>query len=212
MNRAQTPDSRLHYLDAFRAAMMLLGIIFHAAWLLLPEYFGQARSDVRGHVVFRYFFGWVHVFRMQAFFMIAGFFAHLLLDKRGLRAFSGNRFRRVLLVFLAALVIAFPLMRWQELRGGLATGRMLWNGSHSSFLWQHVSNSLGDLDKQWPYHLWFLETLCCCYVLSVATLWALDNFLDAQRGIRNSLQKIFSHWTSASAFVPVFALPIAALM
>ena len=212
MNHHPSPQSRLHYLDAFRAAMMILGIIFHAAWLLLPEYFFHARWDVRGHGVFRYFFGWVHVFRMQAFFMIAGFFAHLLVEKRGLRAFVGNRFRRVLLPFLAALVVFFPVMRWQELRGGLATGRVLWEGSHTSFLWQHLSESLRDLGKQWPYHLWFLETLCFCYLFSVVTVWALDNFLDSQRRCRDCLRTCFARWSSSAAFIPTCALPVAALM
>ena len=58
--------------------MMLLGLVFHVAWLLLPQYFFNARADSQGHTGFQYFFGWVHVFRRQAFFVIAGFFANLL--------------------------------------------------------------------------------------------------------------------------------------
>lgn len=64
-----------HFLDALRA-WMLLDLFFHAAWVLMPEYFWPAAIDSQGHVGFWYCFSWIHVFLMQVFFVIPGFFLH----------------------------------------------------------------------------------------------------------------------------------------
>ena len=75
---------RYHSLDAFRAFAMLLGIILHAAWLFMPEAAGSPTTDVAAHKFFSYLVYAIHAFRMQAFFLVAGFFACLVASKRGI--------------------------------------------------------------------------------------------------------------------------------
>jgi Acyltransferase family len=47
------------------------------------------------------FLGWfayyAHSFRMELFFLLAGFFAALVIDKRGVSAFIRDRIRRILM-------------------------------------------------------------------------------------------------------------------
>ena len=58
---------RFHDRDSFRTGMMLLGLVFHAAWFFQPVYFGHTLSDLEANTGFLYFFAWVHQFRMYVF-------------------------------------------------------------------------------------------------------------------------------------------------
>jgi len=210
--RLSSVSVRYHSLDALRAWMMLLGVIFHAGWLMLPEYFFNARADSQGHVGFFYFFGWVHVFRMQAFFVIAGFFANLLVTKRGVASFLLNRFWRVLLPFVVSMIVLFPLIRWQSIRGGFTTGRIQSSLSTWDYTVDHFMNIPGEILDQWPYHLWFLETLCLVYVISLVLWLFFSKGIDRDRGIRNRLQRVFEQVVGSSWCIPVLAVPMGGLL
>ena len=79
----QPPDSgeqRFHHLDAARALFMLMGIPFHASlafagghWLVM----GGSRDPLLALLP-----PILSDFRMPGFFLIAGFFAALLLERR----------------------------------------------------------------------------------------------------------------------------------
>ena len=103
---------RLHALDALRAAMMLLGLVLHsaasyttysleAAW----PYQDAHRTGVADWLVFI-----IHLFRMPAFFVMAGFFAGFLFYRDGVAGFLAHRARRLLLPLVAAWVVVFPLV------------------------------------------------------------------------------------------------------
>jgi hypothetical protein len=74
--QAQSSTSRLHYLDAMRSVLMLLGVVLHSArpydsreWQVkdvdtLPMLDGLVEA--------------IHLFRMPAFFVVAGYFAMFL--------------------------------------------------------------------------------------------------------------------------------------
>lgn len=110
---------RFHYIDNLRSLALLLGIVFHVA-LAYGPYFSNIWfvADPNSHVGFNYFALWSHLFRMPLFFLIAGFCAALLIDKRGSKAFISNRLKRVLLPFMVFLPITFALifhvMTWGE--------------------------------------------------------------------------------------------------
>ena len=102
---------RFHYIDNLRSLALLLGIVFHAA-LAYGPYFSNIWfvADPNSHVGFNYFALWSHLFRMPLFFLIAGFCAALLIEKRGSKAFISNRLKRVLLPFMVFLPITFALI------------------------------------------------------------------------------------------------------
>ncbi len=103
-------SERLHALDALRAGALLLGVVLHAAIAWMPGaslwwVVGDADpSRVPGLVFFV-----VHMFRMTLFFLLAGFFARAMLERRGLRGFVVDRARRVVLPLAAAWPIVMTL-------------------------------------------------------------------------------------------------------
>ncbi|MCJ8273843.1 MAG: acyltransferase family protein, partial [Psychrosphaera sp.] len=100
------PDvQRLHYLDNVRALAMFLGVIFHAALAYSPlmhNLWFTTGEQSSAAIDFVNFF--THLFRMPLFFVISGFFALMLIEKRGLSGFVKNRMKRIVLPF----VVFFP--------------------------------------------------------------------------------------------------------
>jgi len=100
-------NQRIHYLDHVRAFAMLLGVFFHAAFPYSTDaQNGWFLKDTSSSMSFTVFIVFSHLFRMALFFLIAGFFANLLIQKRGVKAFLKNRAIRILLPF----VIFFPII------------------------------------------------------------------------------------------------------
>jgi len=100
---------RLHELDAMRSVLMLLGIVLHAAnpyltggdWLV---------ADPARDGAFDAIDGVIHLFRMPAFFIVAGYFAMLLLRRRARLPFLRERLRRTLLP-AATVLLTFNLVQ-----------------------------------------------------------------------------------------------------
>ncbi len=92
--------ARLHGLDAVRAGALLLGILLHA---LLP--FAPATDwlikDTQTSWAAETTVDTIHLFRMSLFMMMAGYFGHMVLNRRGPRAYLRDRTVRILLPFLA---------------------------------------------------------------------------------------------------------------
>ena len=99
---------RIHYMDAVRALAMLLGVFFHAGIAYAAAFqglwpVGDMNASSRAMEVFVWF---SHLFRMSLFFLIAGFFANLLIERRGVGGFLRNRAIRIVLPF----VIFWPVI------------------------------------------------------------------------------------------------------
>ena len=87
-------DTRFHAIDNLRALMMWLGIVIHVTMnhVVMPTqvpWRDDQVSPVADAVV-----GFIHAFRMPVFFIIAGFLAAMLLQRRGARAFLRHRMQR----------------------------------------------------------------------------------------------------------------------
>ncbi|MFM9180407.1 MAG: acyltransferase family protein [Phycisphaerales bacterium] len=92
---------------------MLLGVVLHAALCYL-EGAGDAAwayRDPQGSPLAAWLLISIHVFRMPAFFVLAGFFAALLWSRRGPAGFVADRVRRIVLPMAVGWVILFPLVR-----------------------------------------------------------------------------------------------------
>lgn len=108
-----------------RGFALICGVAIHASLSFVP---GQpvwlivdAERDVALSVLFFVF----HVFRMTTFFMIAGFFGRLLLERRGATGFVRDRLARVAAPLVVFWCLLFPVMlllvRWAS---GVAGGRL----------------------------------------------------------------------------------------
>ena len=106
-------DDRVHYMDNLRALAMLAGVVFHAALAYSPQVHDVwATADADGSVWVDAIAWFVHLFRMPLFFVIAGFFAALLVRRRGIAGMLRNRAARVLLPFLVFLPLVVGALSW----------------------------------------------------------------------------------------------------
>lgn len=176
MNATNAAAPRLHYMDNLRALAMLAGVFFHAglAYSILLHGFWPT-ADTGQSMVMDMVLWFSHLFRMPLFFVVAGFFAALLVEKRGIGSMLQNRLARVLLPF----ILFWPIVY-------LATGWLITDAAN------HVENPspLLLLIKNWLaqtnqtpapptlMHLWFLPYLMCFCVLVWVAITLELNWLN----------------------------------
>lgn len=105
-------DKRRYYsLDALRGSMMMLGIILHGSQFYISEPIGVIPLSTDGSTsyIFNIIIYFIHSFRMPLFFMLAGFFTSLLVDKHGIKGTYINRVKRIFGPFSVSLVTILPL-------------------------------------------------------------------------------------------------------
>lgn len=110
----RTSSRHYHGLDLLRSVALLLGVIFHAAMpVLTPEYLGLGQEDRLAKVpaapILGLFMDWTHIWRMPAFFLLAGFFAQMVLMRKGPVAFLADRTVRIFGV-LVTFCILFAIL------------------------------------------------------------------------------------------------------
>ena len=201
-------DRRYFGLDALRGFMMMLGIVLHGAMLYLsnPPPAMPVPTDRNNAYVFDLIFHFIHDFRMPTFFVLAGYFTALLVEKRGVGGTLKNRASRILYPFLAALVVILPptiiLMSdfWLSVRFG--THDLIPNIPQLRALGAEMAAKTGESAERLPIgHLWFLYYLCMFYLLIAPLRWLIARCLrfDAAltRALANPLTMIgFSLWTA----------------
>ncbi len=100
-------SSRIHYLDNLRAVAMLLGVYLHGALAYAePSRSIWLASDPNGSRLIDASIWWIHLFRMSLFFLLSGYSAKLLVERRGLQKYLQNRAIRIVLPF----VLFYPLL------------------------------------------------------------------------------------------------------
>lgn len=169
-SRSQAPP-RIHYLDNLRAVAMLLGVFLHGAFayaqpanLLWLATDSSASSTIDAAIWF------IHLFRMSLFFLIAGYFAKLTVQRAGVGRFLTNRLARIVVplvvawpVLAAAMMVSitFALKYVPEPRGLLG-------------LIKQASRELKpEAEAPWPgaMHLWFLYYLAMFTLVAGCGAW-----------------------------------------
>jgi glucan biosynthesis protein C len=148
--------TREHFWDGLRAFLMLLGIPYHVAlsYQTGQDFIVHSGQGVPG---FREFAELLHLWRMPAFFVIAGYFAMLLLARREPGAWLKGRFMRLGLPFLTSLAILVPAMNFV-----CELSNFPWAEAVRS--WRHNTLTSGGYGVR---HLWFIIVLL--YFSSAAT-------------------------------------------
>lgn len=98
---------RLHGLDSLRAGALLLGVVLHATMSFFPIPLWIISDNDPSPVASGIFFV-IHTFRMITFFLLAGFFAHLALHRKGLWRFVRDRLVRIAGPLFTFWPIIFP--------------------------------------------------------------------------------------------------------
>ena len=105
LNKLQN-NKRIHSLDSLRAVMMILGIVLHSAVTYSPLDMDtrlgifQLKDPLNSHLSNGFIVEFIHSFRIQIFFLVAGFFASLLYYEKSPRQMIKNRISRILFPFL----------------------------------------------------------------------------------------------------------------
>lgn len=141
---------------------MLLGIVLHVAgnYNTMPAGYIWPFKDTEVHGFFSGAVVFIHCFRMQVFFFVAGFFMLLLMEKRGTHAFIKNRTQRILIPFITLSPLIGYTCYVLFLK---AAGIMAERGVTITFP-----------DSLPLYHLWFLYYLILYYVVTLAVLRILQ--------------------------------------
>lgn len=98
---------RLYWLDGARASLMLLGVPFHAALIYALQGWELSSPDKSPALT-----AWgtmSSAFRMPAFFLVAGFFAALLVTKRSRAGFFRGRLFRLGVPLVTGLLVLSPV-------------------------------------------------------------------------------------------------------
>lgn len=202
--------TRLHELDAVRAFALLLGIVFHASLSFLPIYIGWAVMDVSTSGLVSVFALVSHSFRMELFFLVAGFFSHLTFHAKGAGAFLKSRSVRLLVPFvlgwfvLRPLIVSGWIMGATSLQGDVDIGAGLRGGFQSlSALPQGFLSGT---------HLWFLYYLAIVTLLFLAIRTAFLSTGRWRERLTTTADAGFARVAAAPWSVLQLALPTAAVL
>jgi peptidoglycan/LPS O-acetylase OafA/YrhL len=157
---------RLDFLDAARAFALVLGVVFHACLSFVPVYLGWAVQDVSTSPWVSGFSTISHSFRMELFFLIAGFFGRRTYHRQGVAAFLRTRWVRLGVPFVVGWFLLRPLLvsGWilggTSMRGEVDIPAALWGG-----LLSLRTLPAGIFTGS---HLWFLYYLLLVTLFTVA--------------------------------------------
>jgi peptidoglycan/LPS O-acetylase OafA/YrhL len=208
-------DSRRYFgLDALRGAMMMLGIVLHAAWLYLaePPPTMPIPTDRNNSVVFDVLFAFIHSFRMPTFFVLAGFFTSLLVEKRELWGTYKDRARRVLAPLAVGIVTILPITGlllldfWLSARFG--TRDLIPDREALTVLGREMAAKAypgaPPADAPSLGHLWFLYYLCYFYLLIPVCRFLVRRSLKIEARLKQ--------WLASPFLLVVLALYTAATL
>lgn len=153
-----------HYWDPLRALLMLLGIPYHAS-LLYSHALPCDIKDLETSPVLSALGAALVTFRMPAFFLVAGYFSIMVIGKKGKMRWLRQRFLRLGLPFIVAVLLLGPLQLFMLQLSAIAK---------CDITVTQMMESLPDLlqpSEQWIMHLWFLPApspirfcLRACYI------------------------------------------------
>jgi peptidoglycan/LPS O-acetylase OafA/YrhL len=194
---------RLHGLDAVRAGAFLSTVMFHAALSFLPGPQIWVTRDTPSMGVADLLVV-SHMSHMLIFFVLAGFFARMTLERRGVGPFVKDRLLRITLPG----IVFWPF----TIAGVLATfigGAIVMRAAGGASAAPAAS---GFSAKAFPLtHLWFLYALTLTYAGALIFV-GLGKLLDREDRMRARVYDPAMRWlTMNRLLVPALAITTAAL-
>jgi glucan biosynthesis protein C len=200
-------NSRLDYLDATRAFALILGIIFHASLSFMPVFIGWAVQDVSTSSLVSVFCVVSHSFRMETFFLLAGFFGHMTFHRQGAVAFMRSRAVRILVPFIVGWFLLRPLIvsGWIMGSASLRGDYDFWAGIKAGVL------SLANLPSGIfaGSHLWFLFYLALITTLTLLVRGALGRSRALYAWLVHRVDACVAWLADSPLSIPVLVIPTA---
>jgi peptidoglycan/LPS O-acetylase OafA/YrhL len=154
---------------------MIAGVVFHASLAYSPlmhNFWLTAESQQSPWIDVVAWFS--HLFRMTVFFVISGFFVHLLLEKRGIKGMLKNRMNRIFVPFVVFLPLVLVAL-------GVTINYALKNAENPSPILNLIIGASKMPNPPPPppittIHLWFLYQLLffCLVVIGLYRLKITD--------------------------------------
>ncbi|MDD1689096.1 MAG: acyltransferase family protein [Methanoregula sp.] len=159
---------RLHYIDNLRWMTILLLFPFHAAAIFCAEWYGyyvsSGDSSTAAHLLLVTTEPWI----MPLLFCIAGLSTRYALHKRSPHAYLKERVRKLLIPFLAGLVLICPVIAYYALKFHTGyTGSFAGAFVHFFTSVQYSPGINGIMGNFSVDHLWFIAFL---FIFSVAAI------------------------------------------
>jgi len=197
-----TVSERLHALDLVRSLALLLGIVFHAALPLLPDYQAWLIMDSQRSWPIAWAAFATHSFRMAIFFLLAGFFGHMMLHRKGTKAFVWDRVKRIA---LPLIVFWFPLLMALILALAFAASQ----GAIPPLPAEQAPLTVAAFPL---VHLWFLYILVLLYAATLL-LRSLVALADRGGGFRRLVDRVTGELLRFPYLMPVaLAVPVGLLL
>lgn len=165
--------TRFYYLDSMRSVLMLLGVVLHGG-LIYSSGDRWIISDSHQSEFFCFLCSAIHAFRLPTFFIVAGFFSMMSLEKYGTGTFTKTRLLRILppLFFTALLINSLELY---------VRTIIIQQQSMSIFHFMIHELPRNWIDGQWVSHLWFLLTLLQLFAIGIALYLVSGNFVKLSK-------------------------------
>ncbi|MBN8810590.1 MULTISPECIES: acyltransferase family protein [Sphingomonas] len=187
--RAPEERARRHDLDALRAVFLLFGIPYHAALTVRPgPWIANMHERSRDFIQLA---DYLHLFRMPGFYMIAGYFAAMLLQRRPVASYLPSRLHRLVPPFLAGTLLLVPAMHFLLL---VETGH-----PQPLVRWWEIMTWA----ERNPFeHLWFVQVLLYYTAGLAGLVWLFPGLAHAGiEGERPGLVRWFVPLTLATGIV-----------
>lgn len=142
-------------MDALRGIAMWLGVVLHSVISYQKNPRAGWPLDNSSSIVMDFIYEYLHAFRMPLFFLVAGFFAHFLYKKIGMKPFIIHRAKRILVPFILSIIFVVPVCGYV-----FAIHRLLQDSYTGNIFVAAIEESL-----HWTgfYHIWFLYYLMILY-------------------------------------------------
>jgi hypothetical protein len=179
-------NKRIHSLDSLRAVMMILGIVLHSAVTYSPLDMDtrlgifQLKDPLNSHISNGFIVEFIHSFRIQIFFLVAGFFASLLYYEKSPRQMIKNRISRILFPFLVFETFLGPFFKLTK---------------EYSIIKLNFLPDLLSFPTLKPFigHFWFLYYLIIITFLFTGLIILLSKFLSVGKYFDKYLRKVLNY-------------------
>jgi glucan biosynthesis protein C len=113
INDQSASSQRMYFFDNLKAFIILLMVVFHVAmgfttWDLKWWWV----NDIQKNTFFDFFILETDVYIMPIMFMIAGYFASTILVKKGMAIFWQDKFRRIIIPWIAGVLLITPFISY----------------------------------------------------------------------------------------------------
>ncbi|WP_339763853.1 acyltransferase family protein [uncultured Hoeflea sp.] len=193
MNAGQKQNKqRMHHWDFSRALYLVLGIPFHAAVIYSLSHEWSVSSPDKSQAL-TFLADFIHTFRMPGFFLLAGLFSMMLLDRQGGWPWLKTRFFRLGLPLISATLLIVPFQIVIQQAALAVKGTV-----SASELPGLIGAQLTHFGEPWISHLWFLWVLIA-YCVGLAILQALS------RGTLRARLEALVDWVAGNRIVSLAA-------